>query len=320
MQGSIYSSPFPALNPRVRYKTALERAGFDVNFHGRERSPTVKSAGGSPRHVSEGGRATFGTHSTPNLTQAGQRTVSETSYSAHHNADQRLQSGRAPNTQLPFNKERSAPSIRGTYSSGKTPREWREAKSAESTPSPKNAPYSQRSTPLVAHQMTPRQKQFQATSNMDVGNRQSASARSSKSTDKPDHRQSSIFDFEPRQISQALQTQNSPEIDPVEKSFNQLTQNARKSYGSQQEQPQFDTYTRDSSASPTHSDEPFEDAVESVQPDEREIAMSKWNSIMRMSDAPKRNSKDERASSQELPVDDTVASPSTRPPSGSSIS
>ena len=123
MQGSIYSSPFPALNPRVRYKTALERAGFDVNFHGRERSPTVKSAGGSPRHVSEGGRATFGTHSTPNLTQAGQRTVSETSYSAHHNADQRLQSGRAPNTQLPFNKERSAPSIRGTYSSGKTPRE-----------------------------------------------------------------------------------------------------------------------------------------------------------------------------------------------------
>ncbi|SCW02195.1 LAFE_0F01068g1_1 [Lachancea fermentati] len=32
----IYSSPFPVLNPRVRYKTALERAGFDVAYNGPE--------------------------------------------------------------------------------------------------------------------------------------------------------------------------------------------------------------------------------------------------------------------------------------------
>ncbi|QLL34858.1 hypothetical protein HG536_0H02330 [Torulaspora globosa] len=28
----IYGSPFPTLNPKVRYRTALERAGFEVNF------------------------------------------------------------------------------------------------------------------------------------------------------------------------------------------------------------------------------------------------------------------------------------------------
>lgn len=28
----IYGSPFPTINPKVRYRTALERAGFDVNF------------------------------------------------------------------------------------------------------------------------------------------------------------------------------------------------------------------------------------------------------------------------------------------------
>ncbi|CCD25317.1 Pxl1p NDAI_0E05000 [Naumovozyma dairenensis CBS 421] len=31
MNNSMYGSPFPKLNPKVHYKTALERAGFDVN-------------------------------------------------------------------------------------------------------------------------------------------------------------------------------------------------------------------------------------------------------------------------------------------------
>ena len=30
MSNSIYGSPFPKINPKVRYKTALERAGFDT--------------------------------------------------------------------------------------------------------------------------------------------------------------------------------------------------------------------------------------------------------------------------------------------------
>lgn len=32
MFNHMYGSPFPTINPKVRYKTALERAGFDVNF------------------------------------------------------------------------------------------------------------------------------------------------------------------------------------------------------------------------------------------------------------------------------------------------
>lgn len=34
MFNHMYGSPFPTINPRVRYKTALERAGFDVNYNG----------------------------------------------------------------------------------------------------------------------------------------------------------------------------------------------------------------------------------------------------------------------------------------------
>lgn len=33
MFNHIYGSPFPVINPKIRYKTALERAGFDTNFH-----------------------------------------------------------------------------------------------------------------------------------------------------------------------------------------------------------------------------------------------------------------------------------------------
>ncbi|SCU83413.1 LAMI_0C03114g1_1 [Lachancea mirantina] len=36
MYTPIYNSPFPSLNPRVRYKTALERAGFDVAYNGQQ--------------------------------------------------------------------------------------------------------------------------------------------------------------------------------------------------------------------------------------------------------------------------------------------
>lgn len=33
MFNHIYGSPFPTINPKVRYRTALERAGFDVNYN-----------------------------------------------------------------------------------------------------------------------------------------------------------------------------------------------------------------------------------------------------------------------------------------------
>ncbi|CDF91954.1 ZYBA0S16-00826g1_1 [Zygosaccharomyces bailii CLIB 213] len=38
MFNHIYGSPFPPINPRVRYKTALERAGFEVNYNGQQQA------------------------------------------------------------------------------------------------------------------------------------------------------------------------------------------------------------------------------------------------------------------------------------------
>lgn len=53
MFNHIYGSPFPPINPRVRYKTALERAGFEVNYNGKpqgdvhEKPPSIQ---GMERH------------------------------------------------------------------------------------------------------------------------------------------------------------------------------------------------------------------------------------------------------------------------------
>ena len=35
MSNHMYGSPFPVINPKIRYKTVLERAGFDVNYKGK---------------------------------------------------------------------------------------------------------------------------------------------------------------------------------------------------------------------------------------------------------------------------------------------
>lgn len=45
----MYDSPFPKLNPKVRYKTALERAGFDVNYYGSSPSSAGTSSSSSVR-------------------------------------------------------------------------------------------------------------------------------------------------------------------------------------------------------------------------------------------------------------------------------
>ncbi|CAR29679.1 hypothetical protein ZYGR_0AD03630 [Zygosaccharomyces rouxii] len=54
MFNHIYGSPFPTINPRVRYKTALERAGFDVNYDGNkfDKPPSIRGLG--RRNVSTG--------------------------------------------------------------------------------------------------------------------------------------------------------------------------------------------------------------------------------------------------------------------------
>lgn len=44
MENSIYGSPFPKLNPHVRYKTALERAGFDFKIDGNNSSIPSQNA------------------------------------------------------------------------------------------------------------------------------------------------------------------------------------------------------------------------------------------------------------------------------------
>lgn len=52
MYDSIYDSPFPKINPKVRYKTALERAGFDTkprNLFGSQRNASTGSLQASVR-------------------------------------------------------------------------------------------------------------------------------------------------------------------------------------------------------------------------------------------------------------------------------
>ncbi|GAV55976.1 hypothetical protein ZYGR_0AZ01480 [Zygosaccharomyces rouxii] len=47
MFNHIYGSPFPTINPRVRYKTALERAGFEVNYNDNkfQKPPSIQGIG-----------------------------------------------------------------------------------------------------------------------------------------------------------------------------------------------------------------------------------------------------------------------------------
>lgn len=54
MFNHIYGSPFPTINPQVRYKTALERAGFEVNYNNNTflKPPSIRGIG--RRNVSTG--------------------------------------------------------------------------------------------------------------------------------------------------------------------------------------------------------------------------------------------------------------------------
>lgn len=81
MHTPFYNSPFPTMNPRVRYKTAMERAGFDVAYNGLDCSSSIapSTRGSGMRQHSEGSWM-LGAKSAPHLTghntQSGVRSVS----------------------------------------------------------------------------------------------------------------------------------------------------------------------------------------------------------------------------------------------------
>ncbi|CUS24754.1 LAQU0S19e00870g1_1 [Lachancea quebecensis] len=388
MQGWIYSSPFPALNPKVRYKTALERAGFDVNFHDKNKS---REAHGSlpltGRHVSEGGRDAFGTRSTPNLAQANQRAVSERDPRGYQNAS----TLRSP-PHSPFVKERSAPALQEHYKlrgldesrgapsprvaqlqEGRNfasaaphrgspqpaaltqPRDDRQRSDAYDTGSQRQEPRTSpdrvstksagtrgssisQGSQLVGEASSYQgsgapQNRFSSEETARKGpvvsqnlaaaagipSRESSASQAQISVGELGNRQSSVFDFENQRNSPAERNFSSPDIDPVERSFKQLTQNANGSFSSQQER-EFTPYARDSFTSVNQSDEVFEDAADIDDFNGKGDNASKWNSIMRLSKATEEPTQ-ESAVLDHSPVNKYVdATPHTRPTSTSSIS
>lgn len=68
MHTPFYNSPFPTMNPRVRYKTAMERAGFDVAYNGLDcSSSTASSTRGSRMRQHSEGSWMHGARSAPHL-------------------------------------------------------------------------------------------------------------------------------------------------------------------------------------------------------------------------------------------------------------
>lgn len=386
MQGWIYSSPFPALNPKVRYKTALERAGFDVNFHDKNK-PREAHGGVLPagRHVSEGGRDVFGTRSAPNLAQTAQRAVSERDPRGYQNAS----ALRSP-PHSPFVKERSAPALQEHYKVRRSdeskgafsprvaqPQEGRNFASAGShkaSPQPAAFPqlrkdsqsrgaldsrfqrHGSRTSPDRASLKSARtrgssisqgrsagegsfqvssapQDRFSASETARRGpvarqspasaagaaGKESPVSQARLSTEDLGNRQSSVFDFENQRNSPAERNFRSPDIDPVERSFKQLTQNANDSFSSQQER-EFTPYARDSFTSVNQSDEVFEDAADIDDFNEKGDNASKWNSIMRLSKAPEDSVQEAAPLDRDSTNEYVDATPRTRPTSTSSIS
>ncbi|SCU94162.1 LANO_0E05908g1_1 [Lachancea nothofagi CBS 11611] len=248
MQGSIYSSPFPALNPRVRYKTALERAGFDVNFdhNNNVRSGETVSQRRAIRHASEGEASASGVHSGPNVARlppnGGHRAVSE------RDPHSRSESPFLP--QLPADRLRYP-------SSGPL----RNSEDSQASPTSQSA----------------------AVPSMDQSSGTMLEAKSD-SSDRSNY-VSSVFDFEKKRSSHAQQEPEAQNLDPVAKSFMQLTQNFNDSVSSHHERD-FTPYARESYTSVNASDEVFEDAQSYDDALDKTSNTAKWNSILRISETP----------------------------------
>ncbi|SCU89564.1 LAFA_0E19130g1_1 [Lachancea sp. 'fantastica'] len=250
MQGSIYSSPFPALNPRVRYKTALERAGFDVyhNHSHPEREPGRPYLEG--RHVSEGGRRSLGAHSEPRLVHTQQ------------NNGNRAVSAREPQ-QIPYG--------------WKTPDLPREHFSSPQLHIPARVESPGRESALQSRRAEA-DKRSTGNNQLDqdpgFSTNRSVRSRASGHSATRNQRDSSVFDFENKRTS----------VDPVEKSFLQLTQTSNESDRSSQERG-FTPYEVDSTTSAGVSDDEFKDAQSHHASADEVPGMAKWRSIMRYSEA-----------------------------------
>ncbi|SCU93414.1 LAME_0F03730g1_1 [Lachancea meyersii CBS 8951] len=282
MQGSIYSSPFPALNPRVRYKTALERAGFDTIHNRPQRAPEREKPYLAGRHVSEGGSALFGMRSEPRLTRT------------EPNSKTRAVSAKEPHPRHDGFKmtelQQELPTARQLNQFGETGLSQR-------PPVPQSQFVEHNNGSLVDEQVY---------RNVGVGS--SIAAENSSTRNK---RESSVFDFEKKRTS----------IDPVEKSFLQLTQTSNYSNASSQERV-FTPYETESTTSVNVSDEDdFEDAHSQRDPTEETPSMDKWRSIMRYSGATQDNSQYEEPAQLEGPEGyDLNATPHSKRQSESSIS
>ncbi|CEP63869.1 Pxl1p LALA0_S09e04324g [Lachancea lanzarotensis] len=253
MQGSIYSSPFPALNPRVRYKTALERAGFDV-YHNRTQREREPNGPNGPymnqRHVSEGGGSPFGVHSEPSLAPAQQNNRNR-AVSARE-AQPASYSWKTPD--LPH-EHFSSPQFHDLERTGLPGRDF----ASQSR--------------LADH--NDRSKEDNGVDQaMNMASNGSVKSRASRQSGAIRQRDSSVFDFEHKRTS----------VDPVEKSFLQLTQTSNESDRSSQERG-FTPYEVDSATSAAVSDDDFEDAHSQSVSTGEVPGMAKWRSIMRYSEA-----------------------------------
>ncbi|SCU84371.1 LADA_0D01332g1_1 [Lachancea dasiensis] len=265
MQGSIYSSPFPAINPRVRYRTALERAGFDVNFDKDGKAGKYRQPLQSGRHVSEGGRAESGKNwggiSAHQLGNNSQRSVSGHVYKAPNGSSEHPTLIHEP-LSSPNSSAEHTPQAHAQWDHRMGVSQAQTQGEGRSDSHPKSASGSSLVSKGGARLSVP------SGSNLFV------------------NRVSSGFDFENKVSAvPAPERTSAADFDPVEKSFLQLTQNSNESFSSQAER-EVSPYLGGSHASTNMSNDNFEDAQSQYESPEKAGNAEKWNSFMRLSGGP----------------------------------
>ena len=218
MFNHIYGSPFPTINPKVRYRTALERAGFDVNFNSRSAAngDGLGSADMNRRNVSMG-----------NLQQPPPRSQSRAASRVASLPGVREQPGEY---HVPLVHKPYAPSAK--YSTGSQARSSGPSRAQSSTSSqpsgPTTAQYStssQPSGPSTAQYSTSSQPSGPSTAQYSTSSQPSGPTNTSGSySANPSLQYSSAskpsFTFEERPSHHQER-----ELNPIERSFMMLTQN-----------------------------------------------------------------------------------------------
>ncbi|CAI4046799.1 hypothetical protein SUVZ_11G2990 [Saccharomyces uvarum] len=205
MYDSIYDSPFPKINPKVRYKTALERAGFDT----RPRNPFCSQRNASTGSLQASVRSPP-MHVQRNVSAAPFVVITESTYAVSSKGTQLFSKGESDIYSPPVLDNSGRASISSSKNSNKT---FSSRPNNKSHPSFGTSERASQDDPF-RFERGPEHHQERYTAPRFAN--ESSVKMHSQVTD------NSLFNFEQRDVGN---TRKEQDLSPIEKSFMMLTQN-----------------------------------------------------------------------------------------------